>query len=437
MLSAQCAPEPAGDPLTRSLSPSEGKRVSEGRESGRFTGREEPPPGAYSAHTGWANSGAGTACRRRTILLSIQRCWPLFLLCSCSCAAPRVLDLTRFEFSQPQMGLPFRIVLYAPDRSAAEAAARAAFNRIGELNDILSDYDTDSELSRLSQTAGSGQSVRLSDELWFVLERSQKLAEQTDGAFDVTVGPVVSLWRKARRENRLPDAAKLAGAKELVGYRKLRLDPKRHTAQLGVPYMRLDLGAIAKGYALDEVLKILRSRGITRALVSGGGDMAAGDPPPGKKGWRIEVAPLDMTNAPPARFILIANAGLGTSGDLFQHLEVGGKRYSHIVDPHTGLGLIDHGLVTVIARDGITADSLATAVSVLGPEKGLTLIEETKGAAAHIVRVPAGSIEASESSRFKGFYETPETDSARVGSNPQRNKFRAPKIVQTRDERAR
>jgi len=303
------------------------------------------------------------------------------------------------------MGLPFRIVVYARDKPTAEAAARAAFNRIKQLNDILSDYEDDSELSRLSRTAGSGQALKVSEELWLVLKRAQKLAEQTDGAFDVTVGPVVSLWRKARREKKLPEAARLAQALQAVGHKKLRLDSRRHTVQLLAPHMRLDLGAIAKGYAADEALKVLRRRGITRALVAGGGDMALGDPPPGKKGWRIEIAPLDTTNAPPARFVLVANAGLATSGDLFQHAEIGGKRYSHIVDPRTGIALTDHSLVTVIAPDAITADSLATAVSVLGPERGKKLIENTKGAAVQIVRQPGDTIEVTESSRFKRHYE--------------------------------
>src|SRR5438046_1894043 len=138
------------------------------------------------------------------------RFWPLLFFLACSCAATRPPELNRFEFSQPQMGLPFHVVLYAPDQVVAEAAARVAFDRIRQLNDILSDYDTDSELSRLSQTAGSGRAVQLSPELWFVLERSQKLAQQSAGAFDVTVGPVVSLWRKSRREKKLPDPAKLA-----------------------------------------------------------------------------------------------------------------------------------------------------------------------------------------------------------------------------------
>jgi len=328
-----------------------------------------------------------------------------FLLLDSSCAGRKRVEWGRFEFTEPQMGAPFRIVLYALDKPAADAAARLAFDRIKQLNDILSDYDTDSELSRLSQTAGSGRRVKVSDDLWRVLERSQDLARRTDGAFDVTVGPAVSLWRKARREKKLPDQAKLAEALKAVGYQKLRLDAKRHTAELLAPYMRLDLGAIAKGYAVDEALKVLRLRGITRALVSGGGDRVAGDPPPGRKGCRIEVAPLDVTNAPPARFVLLANAGLATSGDLFQHLEIDGKRYSHIVDPHTGVGLTDHSLVTVIARDGITADGLSTAVSVLGPKRGIEFVEETPGAAVHIMRRPGTRIEMAESSRFNRYYE--------------------------------
>lgn len=303
------------------------------------------------------------------------------------------------------MGLPFRIVLYASDAGAAKTASDAAFARIAQLNDILSDYDTDSELSRLSRSAGEGLAVKLSDDLWFVLERAQVLAARSDGAFDVTVGPYVSHWRKARREKKLPEPRRLAEAGAAVGWRKLRLDSRVRTATLLAPDMRLDLGGIAKGYAVDEALKVLRAYGITRALVAGGGDLAASGPPPGKRGWRIEVAPLDVTNAPPARFVSLAHAALATSGDVFQRLEIAAQRYSHIVDPRTGLGLTDHSLVTVIARDCTTADTLATAVSVLGPERGLKLVETTPGAAAHWVRKPGSAIETGESKGFRKFCE--------------------------------
>jgi thiamine biosynthesis lipoprotein len=288
----------------------------------------------------------------------------------------------------------------------AEAAALAAFSRIKQLNDIMSDYDADSELSRLSRTSGSGRAVKVSDDLWRVLVRAQALARQTDGAFDVTVGPVVNLWRKARREKAMPDPTLLAQARTAVGYEYVRLNSKERTVELMKPGARLDLGAIAKGYAIDEALKVLRDRGIKHALASGGGDMAASAPPPDKKGWRIALAPLDAPNAPPARYVLLAHRALATSGDVFQHLEIDGKRFSHIVDPRTGIGLTDHSLVTIIARDCVTADSLSTAVSVLGPETGLKLIEATTEAAVRIVRKPLDAIESVESKRFKTFYDT-------------------------------
>jgi len=319
------------------------------------------------------------------------------------CVTPRqdsTASAARFEFMQPQMGLPFRIVVYAADQPSADAAARAAFARISQLNDILSDYDTDSELSRLSRTAGEGRAVPVSTDLWFALERSQAMAARTGGAFDPTVGPLVSLWRKARRENQLPRPDLLAEARAAVGWGKLRLDPKARTATLLVPNMRLDLASVAKGYAVDEALKVLRAHGVNRALVAGAGDMAVSDPPPGKVGWRIEVAPLDATNAPPPRFVLLRRAALATSGDLFQRVEIDGVRYSHIVDPKTGLGLTDHSLVTVIAPDCATANSVATAASVLGPQAGLKLIEATPDAAGRIVRKPGTVIEAFESRRF-------------------------------------
>jgi len=300
------------------------------------------------------------------------------------------------------MGVPFRIVLYAPEKISADAAVDAAFARIKQLNDSLSDYDTDSELSRLSQTAGSGKVVRVSDDLWRVLERAQEFARETDGAFDITCGPVVSLWRKARREKKLPDVAKLDEARRAVGYEKLKLNAREHTAQLLAPYMRLDLGAIAKGYAAEEAIKVLRARGIRSALVAGSGDMAVSDAPPGTNGWRIELAPLDTTNASRAKFVLLCNAALATSGDIFQHVEIDGVRYSHIVDPRTGIGLTDHSLVVVIGKDGMTADALSTSVSVLGPEKGLKFAE-SKGACARIARKHGDQIEVHESKCFREF----------------------------------
>ncbi len=311
----------------------------------------------------------------------------------------------RHEFTRPEMGVPFRIVLHATDRAQAHAAAEAAFARIEELNGIFSDYDTDSELSRLSRSSGSGTNVMISADLWAVLLQSQRLSRLSRGAFDVTVGPLVNLWRRARRQGNLPRPDLLASARERVGWTKLHLDSRRRTARLEVENMRLDLGAIAKGYAVDAALRVLSAHGIRSALVSGGGDLAVSAPPPGKPGWRIELAPLDLTNAPPARFVLLRHAALATSGDVFQHVEIDGKRYSHIIDPRTGLGLTDHSLVTVIAPNCTAADSLATTVSVLGPTAGLRLIRQQPGIEALVVRAPNGKIEALDSPGFRRHFE--------------------------------
>jgi FAD:protein FMN transferase len=311
------------------------------------------------------------------------------LLQACIVALLAVGDdgaLERHEASQLHMGVTFKLVFYAPDHETANLAAEAAFARVAELNKVMSDYDPESELSRLSATAGTGRAVPISADLMQVLAHSQDMAQRTNGAFDVTVGPLVRLWRRARRMKEMPSDKRLAEALAATGFQHLELDRERGTAKLLQPSMQLDLGGIGQGYAADEALKVLRRHCITRALVDASGDIALGDPPPGKSGWRIGVMPLDKPDGAPSRYLLLANMGVSTSGDAFQYVELGGKRYSHIVDPRTGLGLTDRTSVTVIAPDATTADSLDTAVSVLGPEAGLKLIEAAPGTAALIVR---------------------------------------------------
>lgn len=317
-------------------------------------------------------------------------------------AAAETAELERFQFTQVEMGVPFKILLYAPDKVTAKGAFDAAFSRIGELNRALSDYDPQSELSRLSATCPSPAPIPLGADLWLVLDRSQALAHQTDGAFDVTVGPVVRLWRRARRQKEMPPPDRLAEALTAVGYRHLELHADKRTARLLVPNMRLDLGGIAIGYAVDEAMKVLRQHGITRSLIDASGDILASDPPPGKAGWTVSVIPLS-DDGTPTRDVLLAHAAISTAGDAFQHVVIEGRRYSHIVDPRTGLGLSDHTGVTVIAKDCITADGLDTAVNVMGPEAGLKLVEATDGAAAFIVRNTGDRIETFESKHFREF----------------------------------
>lgn len=294
-------------------------------------------------------------------------------------------DLERYEFSEVHMGVPFQITLYAPTQVVANRAAMAAYERIGQLDDILSDYDRESELMRFCRSAKPGRPVRVSKELFTVLARAEVVSQRSDGAFDVSVGPLVRLWRRARRQKRLPDPDDLTDAKRAVGYKAIRLDSKRRTVELLKTDMRLDLGGIAKGYAGDEALAALRKQGVSRALIDGGGDIVVGDSPPEKPGWRIGIARLGAEDGPPSRYLTLKNAAVATSGDAFQAVEIGKLRYSHIVDPQTGIGLTVRSSVTVVARNGMTADALASAVSVLGVCRARGFLAKFPGTTASIV----------------------------------------------------
>jgi thiamine biosynthesis lipoprotein ApbE len=216
------------------------------------------------------------------------------------------MRLQRYEFSQIRMGVDTPIVVYAESEEQAVRACRAAYSRITALEERMSDYRADSELNLLCQRAVE-RWVKVSPELFYVLWRAQKLAQQTDGAFDVTVGPLVRLWREARRTGKLPDEATLRDAKARSGYRLMELSLPRRAVRLKTERMQLDLGGIAKGYACDCALRELRKYGITRALIQMGGDIVAGDAPPNAQGWKIE---LTLLNAPGSRFL----ASLGMTG---------------------------------------------------------------------------------------------------------------------------
>ena len=278
------------------------------------------------------------------------------------------------------MGVQARIVLYAPDQAAAERGAVAAYDRIAALDATMSDYRRDSELMRLAERSGTGP-VPVSADLFHVLHMAERLARLSGGAFDVTAGPLVQLWRKARDTRTLPAPDTLKAARARSGYTLLRLDAEDSTATFVNNDMRLDLGGIAKGFAADEALAILRAYGLPHAMIEFGGDIVTGDAPPRKRGatdapengatgWRI-TEPLS------GRTFHLANAAISTSGDTVQFVVIDGVRYSHVLDPRTGIPLTSRIAVTVIAPEGILSDGLATMLSVLGPEAGMRLVERT------------------------------------------------------------
>ncbi len=250
------------------------------------------------------------------------------------------LPLERLERSEPHMGTLVRITVESQNPSRAEAAMTKAFARIRELDLRLSNYRPDSEVNRFD-------SARVSADLRRPLELSMRLARETDGAFDPTQTALFDLWRTARRARQLPSAVEIAAARA-QGYRNLKAGT------------RLDLGGIAKGYAADEAVRVMRAAGERRVLVAVSGDLVAGD----GRAWRIGLESVAET-------IELRRAGVSTSGATEQYLEIGGKRYSHIVDPRTGMGLTNGVVASVKASSGMLADALATVVCLLGAGEGV------------------------------------------------------------------
>lgn len=281
---------------------------------------------------------------------------------SASSAENPSTELIRVTYTQYHMGVDARLILYAPNKETAEKAGRAAFAKIATLDSIMSDYQTASELNRLCKRAGTGP-VRVSGALFTVLRRSQQISKLTDGGFDVTASPLIRLWRQARRDAKLPATSAIAAARRLVGFQKMILDEKALTVELKVPGMQLDLGGIAKGYACDEAQRILKTYGITRALVEMGGDIVVTGPPPDAPGWTIRVANASGEDKSIDR--QFANCAVSTSGDTEQFVVIGGVQYSHVVDPRTGQALTNRIQATVVAPDGLTSDPVSTSLTLI------------------------------------------------------------------------
>lgn len=313
------------------------------------------------------------ACPTATLLLG-----GLTVLAACRNAADPVSNsAVRYDFESIHMAVPWRIVVYdlgGRDAASVRGHAEAAFREVARLERIMSDWDEDSELSRLGAASEAGAStIDLSRDLAEVLSTARELASASDGAFDPSIGPLTKLWRKARRLGALPTAEEIAAARARVGWQHFDVDRAALRLRFTGPAQRFDLGGIAKGHALDAALRVLRSRGLPHALVEAGGDISCGAAPPGKSGWRIAQ---DHEDGADASDLIVTHCGVATSGSRFQHIDVAGARYSHILDPRRGFGLPDAAptpsgarsaaaQITIVATNACLADGLATACSVL------------------------------------------------------------------------
>ena len=281
------------------------------------------------------------------------------------------------------MGVQVRLVAYARDEVLARRACRAAFARVAELEQIASDYRPSSELMLLCkrfEIDASRPPVRVSRDLWTMLNFSRQVSEASKGGFDVSVGPLVKLWRDSRRSQVLATPAELRAARLKTGWKKIEMDARQRSVRLKVPGMRLDLGGVAKGYAGDCALQVLAAHGIRRALFEAGGDIVAAAAPPGASGWKVQL-PEGIT-------VSLSHGALSTSGDTVQWVQIGGKRYSHVIDPRTGLGLSQRWMATVAAPNGITSDALSKAATVLEPQGVARLSQKFPRAWIWVRRAP-------------------------------------------------
>lgn len=285
-------------------------------------------------------------------------------------------------YSEKCMGTDFRIIMDHDDPKICSKAATIAFEECHRLNRIFSDYIADSEISLFSESSHEKKFQKLSHELFHVLKFSKDLAEKTNGAFDPTLGRLSRLWRISRFRETLPSRKMLDNAMESKGFQFLHLRYDTKEAKLLKSGMVMDLGGIAKGYAADRMLEILKGKGLDRCLIDAGGDLILGAKPRGKKGWEIDIGGNKHPELP---VLSLEKCAVATSGDSEQFVEIEGKRYSHIMNPKTGLGLQNMTQVTVVAANGMTADSMATACSVLGVSKSKAIFSQENNFEAYFI----------------------------------------------------
>jgi len=294
-------------------------------------------------------------------------------------------ELQLHQQSASHMGTQWHIALYSGSPSAANTAFSAAWEVIADVDRDLSNYSVDSEVNKLCRSAPHAKPVPVGEHLWTVLRAADALSRESDGGFDVTIGPVSKLWRRARRKKKMPATEALRNAREVVRYQLIEFGKVTRHVRLTKADMKIDLGGIAKGYAADVAMQRLKELGIESALVNGGGDLAVMGKTPEHDGWEVEVANLDPRRA--AKRLVLKDAAIATSGDAWQYVTIDGKRYSHIIDPKTGLGTTKRKSVSVVAQDCMTADSLASALCVLQPRDGLKLVRSHDAEARYIFAV--------------------------------------------------
>jgi len=262
------------------------------------------------------------------------------------------------------MGSPFNLIFVSNDSLKAKHIAQDCFTLIDSLSQIFSDYDTTSEVNKINASAGL-TTTKVSPAMLDLLLLSKQAYHKSIGAYDITIGPLSLLWRKARKKQEFPTKAAIETARHLMGFNQVQIDSEKAIIFLPKKGMRLDFGGIAKGYIAQWVIDYLKSIGIKEALADAGGDISMSGAPLSSKGWLVGVNVPETADDLLSKKLELTSISVATSGDVYQFIENEGVKYSHIINPITGYGVTSLRNVTVIAPLGATADWLATACSIL------------------------------------------------------------------------
>jgi thiamine biosynthesis lipoprotein len=307
---------------------------------------------------------------------------------------------------QLSMGTVLELTLVTREPERARQRLRVEYQHVAALDGLVSSFDPNSALSRINAVAGE-PAVEVDPRLFELLELAVDLAVLTQGSFDVTVGPLVDLWVLAAQRHRVPAAGELEAARELVGAEGIVLDAGR--VGLSQAGMSIDLGGLAKGHALDAMVDRLRGGGFTAALLNfGRSSVRALGSPPEEQGWRLLLPAAGKGSE--AAVLTLRDQALSVSSSLGQWSEIGGQRFGHVIDPRTGLAVSEGRRAVVVAPTAALAEALSTALVVLDPGRGLTLVESLPAVEARIESARGASGQTSgwqRATRYRALGDSP------------------------------
>jgi thiamine biosynthesis lipoprotein len=310
----------------------------------------------------------------------------------------------KYSYSELKMGSPFNIIIVSADSVKANHLARKSYALVDSLSHIFSNYDSSSELSKINASAGL-LPYKMSPAMLDLVQKAKQAFIQSKGAYDISIGPLSSLWRNARKSKDFPNTNTVLASKKLVGLAQVKINKRLGTIFLPSAGMQLDFGGIAKGYIAQWVINYLKTSGVQQALADAGGDIVMSGAPLNTKGWIIGVNLPETTDDLVSKKLQLSNAAVATSGDVYQYFEKEGVKYSHIINPLTGYGVTNLRNVTIIAKTGATADWLATACSIL-PVKQAKALALSNHAALLISTLQKGKLHFDATDNFKNYWQT-------------------------------